>query len=381
MKVTRFRLICLLVVNAFFLTQATGQDIPRSIIFIIADGAGIGQYTLSYYHNDRFSPAAFQHVGLSTTHPMERERVTDSAASGTALSTGVKTNNGLIALDVDSAAIKTVLEYAQDKGMATGLVATYVITHATPAVFAAHVDNRYNYPEIARQMLDAEVTVLFGGGRQLFLSEEEGGPQTINLLDSIAAEGVQVIDTLDGTIDESRPVIGLFADGDLPHANQDRQPTTTAMALQALDILENDPDGFFLMVEESQVDGAGHANDYDYMKSEMASLNDLVDAMLDYQAVHPEVLVVLTADHETGGLAMQNRFVSFIRKNILIRRWFFWRRVMTFSDDQLIAGWTSRDHSSNMVPIFATGPGSEAFDAVVDNIFIGQTLIEYVTSR
>jgi len=381
MRIYRFRLICLLAVNACMLAQATGQDIPRSIILVVADGAGIGHYTLSYYHNDSFAPATFQHVGLSTTHPADSGRVTDSAASGTALSAGVKTNNGLIALDVDSIAVKTVLEYAQEKGMATGLVATYVITHATPAVFAAHVDNRYDYPEIARQMLDAKVDVLFGGGRRLFLSEEEGGPQAINLLDSIAAEGVQVIDTLDGTIDESRPVIGLFADGDLPHADRDRQPTTTAMALQALEILDNDPDGFFLMVEESQVDGGGHANNYEYARSEMASLNDLIDAMLAYQASHPEVLVLLVSDHDTGGLAMQNRFISYIRQRIIIRRWFFWRQEMTSSDNQLIAGWTSRDHTSNMVPIFATGPGSEVFDAVVDNIFIGQTLIEYVTSR
>ncbi len=124
MRNFRFRLIYLLAVNAFFLAQATGQDIPQSIILVVADGAGVGHYTLSYYDNDSFAPAAFQHVGLSATHPVDSGRVTDSAASGTALSTGMKTNNGLIALDVDSAAIKTVLEYAQEKGMATGLVAT-----------------------------------------------------------------------------------------------------------------------------------------------------------------------------------------------------------------------------------------------------------------
>ena len=154
-------------------------------------------------------------------------------------------------------------------------------------------------------------------------------------------------------------MVGLFAEDALPPANKERQPTTTAMALRALEILDNDPDGFFLMVEESQVDWGGHDNDYDYVKSEMASLNDLIDALLAYQAAHPQMLVVLVADHDTGGLAMQRKALG----------------------SGLEAAWTSKSHTSNLVPIFATGPGGEAFDAVVDNTFIGQTLIRYVTSR
>ncbi len=131
------------------------------------------------------------------------------------------------------------------------------------------------------------------------------------------------------------------------------------MAVRALDVLDDDPDGFFLMVEESQVDWSGHGNNFDYVKAEMASLNDLVDALLDYQKGHPEVLVVLVADHETGGLAIQNKVVGAGLKD----------------------AWTTKSHTGNLVPIFATGPGGEAFDAVVDNTFIGNALIEYVNAR
>lgn len=328
-------------------------------MLVIADGTGIGQHTLSYYHNERYAPAAFQHVGLMATHPSNRKKVTDSAAGATALATGVKTCKGAIAMDDNQQPLKTVLEYAREKGLATGLVATSTIISATPAAFAAHVDSRSRHDEIARQMVNAGVTVLFGGGRMYFLSKAEGGEQETDLLDDIAASGVQVVTSLEEPIDENQPVIGLFAEKGLPPSNEGRQPTTTAMALRALEILGHDPDGFFLMVEESQMDWGGHDNDYDYVKSEMASLNDLIDALLAYQAAHPQVLVVLVADHETGGLALQNKATG----------------------NGLIAAWTTKDHTSNLVPIFATGPGGEAFDAVVDNTFIGQTLIKYVTSR
>ncbi len=359
MRLTKFRFISLFASLAILLGQISGQDVPHSIIFIIADGAGVGQHTLSYYLNDRYSPAAFEHVGLVATHPSQRNKVTDSAAGATSLATGVKTYNGAIAVDDDRQPVKTVLEYAQDMDMVTGLVATSTITHATPAAFAAHVESRGEYGEIARQMAKAGVTVLFGGGRKHFLPEAQGGLQETDLLVAMSARGVQVVASLEDRIESGQQAVGLFADEALPPANKGRQPTTAAMAVRALDILDDDPDGFFLMVEESQVDWGSHDHDFDYVKAEMASLNDLVDALLDYQKEHPEVLVVLVADHETGGLAIQNKVVG----------------------DGLKDAWTTKSHSGNLVPIFATGPGSEAFDAVVDNTFIGNALIEYVNAR
>ena len=142
------------------------NNVPRSIIFIIADGTGIGQYSLSYYANGSFPPARFEHVGLVSTHSNDGQcsstckRVTDSAASGTALSSGIKTYNGAIGVDQDTLNVKTMLELAEEKGMATGLVATSTITHATPASFAAHVDHRKKESEIALQYAKQEIDVL-----------------------------------------------------------------------------------------------------------------------------------------------------------------------------------------------------------------------------
>jgi len=328
--------------------QRGAPDLPKSIILIIADGTGVGQHSLSFYKNERYVPAAFDHVGLMTTHPSTRNKVTDSAAAATALATGVKSYNGAIAVDDNRQSLKTVLEYAEEKGLATGLVATSTMTHATPAAFAAHVASRGDQQEIARQMAVSGVDVLFGGGRMYFHSKENGGEQDIDLLVTMTARDIQVVNRLDQPVDPTRRVIGLFAMDGMPAAIEGRSPTTTEMALRAIEILDDDPDGFFLMVEESQVDWACHDNEEERTLGEMASLNDLTDALLAYQTEHPHVLVLLVADHETGGLE---------------------------------AGWVHGSHTGDMVPIFATGPGSEVFDAVVDNTFIGETLIQYVSAR
>ena len=320
---------------------------PQSVIFIIADGAGIGQFTLAYYTLPFFAPARFDHVGLSTTHPQDGAgKVTDSAASGTALATGQKTYNSAISVDAQQQPLKTIAEWAIESGKATGLVATATISHATPAVFAAHVPHRYDEPEIARQMAHSQVQVLFGGGGQFWPD---------SLRQQLQKQQVQVLTDLNSPIDYDRRVVGLFAEGALPPAHENRQPSTVAMTRRAIEILEKDEDGFFLMVEESQIDWAGHANSATFMSAEMASLNELVHYCLDYQSEHPEVLVLLTADHETGGTAVADK-----------------------EPGVLNIEFTSMNHSANMVPVWATGPGADAFDTVLDNTEIGRLLIDFV---
>ena len=270
---------------------------PRSIIFIIADGTGIGQYSLSYYANGSFAPARFDHIGLVATHPNHGEceitckRVTDSAASGTALSAGIKTYNGAIGVDRDTLAIKTMLEWAEEKNMATGLVASSTVTHATPASFAAHVDSRRKEKEIAMQFAESEVDVILGGGKKFWPD---------SLIAAYKSRGGQFIDKMDTPLLQDKRLLGLFADKALPPVHEGRSPSTTDMTRLALSKLEQNSNGFFVMIEESQVDWGGHSNSAEYIKGEMASLNELVDFALDYQIEHPDVLVVLTADHECG---------------------------------------------------------------------------------
>lgn len=329
-------------------------ETPKSIIFIIADGTGIGQISLSYYANSNFSLDRFDHIGLVTTHPNDgKKKVTDSASSGTALATGQKTYNGAIAVDEEENPIKTVVEWAEGFGMATGLVATSTITHATPASFIAHVPFRKMEEEIAVQMAESTVDVLLGGGRKFWtdLIQNENG---ISYLHS-SPENSVVISTLNENALNYKRIIGLFNDSALPTASDGREPTTTEMAKFALKKLEQNKQGFFLMVEESQVDWGGHSNNADYIVGEMESLNNLVEYLLNYQKLHPEVLLLLTADHECGGVALHD------------------------GEDGLIeTKFTSDYHSANFVPVFATGPGAEVFDAVIDNIDIGEILIEFV---
>ena len=357
MRLFRFVLIIVLVLGGIANARSDRQDIPTSIILIIADGMGIGQHTIAYYHTKHYSPAGFEHVGLMATHPADETRVTDSAAGGTAIASGVKTNRKVVGLDADDRPVKTVLEYARDSGMATGLITTAVITDATPAAFATHIKSRYDHKEIARQMANAGIQVLFGGGRKNFLSKEKGGVQDSDLLRVMASKGIQIIDRLNDDLDYSRPVVGLFAMANMPDPPQ-RVPSITEMALKAVDILDDDPDGFFLMVEEERTDDGGHENDDNLTRNNLISLNDLIDALLSYQRSHPQVLVLFVADHETGGWILEEH-----------------------RDQAGVPRWTTTKHTGNLVPIFATGPGGEAFDAVVDNTFIGQTLIRYITSR
>ena len=332
------------------------QDVyPKSIIFIISDGTGIGQYSLSYYANGPFAPARFEHVGLVATHPNDGQcgttckRVTDSAASGTALSSGQKTYNGAIGVDRDTLTIKTMLEWAEEKNMATGLVATSTVTHATPASFAAHVDYRRKEKEIARQFAETEVDVILGGGKKFWPD---------SLIAAYESRGGQFINKIDTPLEKGKRILGLFSEKALPPAHEGRSPSTTEMARLALEKLEQNPNGYFVMIEESQVDWGGHANSAAYIKGEMASLNELVNFVLDYQIDHPDVLVVLTADHECGGVAVHDA-----------------------KDSDLDIRFTSDYHSANFVPVWATGPGAEVFDAFMDNTEIGKQLIEYVKSR
>ena len=326
--------------------------VPKSIIFIIADGTGIGQYTLSYYANGEFAPARFDHIGLVATHPNDGEcassckRVTDSAASGTALSAGTKTYNGAIAVDSDKKPVKTMLEWAKDKGMSTGLVATSTITHATPASFGAHVDYRKKEGAIAEQFALADIDVMLGGGKKFWPD---------SLIKVYEKRGGQFIDDISASLDDEKRLLGLFSNGALKKAHEKRIVSTTQMAKVALKKLHDNPNGFFIMIEESQVDWGGHANSAEYIRSEMESLNELINYTLDYQLKNPDVLVLLTADHECGGVAVHDG-----------------------DNGDLDIRFTSDYHSANFVPVWATGPGASVFDAFMDNTEIGKQLIEYI---
>ena len=274
--------------------------------------------------------------------------MTDSAASGTALSAGIKTYNGAIGVNKDTVMVETMLELAEKKGLSTGIVVTSSVTHATPASFAAHIDYRKKEKEIAIQYTKQNIDVILGGGK-IFWSD--------SLLFEYEQRGAKYIKSLTTPVDKNVRVLGLFSERGMPTYNEGRTPSTTEMAKYAINRLDDNPKGFFVMIEESQVDWGGHANSAEYIKGEMASLNQLVNYVLDYQLNHPDVLVILTADHECGGVAVHDA-----------------------KNSDLDIRFTSDYHSANFVPIFASGPGAEVFDAFMDNTEIGKKLIEYINS-
>jgi alkaline phosphatase len=285
------------------------------IILFIGDGMGEAHRAAARWASAGLDGAlamdALPFSGWASTTAADGS-VTDSAAAATAMATGVKTNNGVIGQDPDGNPLSTILERAQLKGMAVGLVTNTQITHATPAAFAAHVENRSMIVEIADQMLAAGVNVLLGGGEGEFLPASVAGcyPEPGKRIDgrdlvaeAITAGYTYVCDA--GALSTVEPVstthlLGLFADEGMVRPFS---PTLVEMTHVALDVLSQDPDGFFLMVEGGQIDWASHQNNAQDVISDTLGLDDAVSAAMAHPGVAHGALVIVTADHETGGMS------------------------------------------------------------------------------
>jgi alkaline phosphatase len=290
--------------------NVTGVDKPKNIIMVIADGMGPA-YTSAYrYFNDDPATELIEEtifdrlvIGSSSTYPARISGlVTDSAAAATALASGVKTYNGAIGLDVNKNRTETVLEFAKIQGKKTGIVVTSQINHATPAAYLAHNTSRQNYNVIANSYIDEGIKadVYFGGGWQYFLREDR------NLINEFKAAGFQYIDNYNllADLNVDKPVIGLFDNVGLPWALDDNDShRLSTMTKAAIKQLENDQ-GYFMLIEASQVDWAGHANDISAAMAEMTDLAITMQYLEKYAHQHPDTLVILTADHSTGGLTV-----------------------------------------------------------------------------
>lgn len=355
-------LIVALLLFASFQEKTHCPAVPENIILLIGDGMGASQLTSAKYAKGALEVERCPAGGLITTHSID-SMVTDSAASGTAMATGHKTTNGTIAQTPEGAPLKTALEIAEERGKATGLVCTSAITHATPASFAAHVPQRKMQPAIAEQMASKEIEVLFGGGRAFFIPQSEDGSLRTddkNLLDVLATR-MKVITTTEefNALQTPERVAGFFADDGLPRFSEGRIGLP-AMTGKAIRILKRNKKGFFLMVEGSQIDWGGHANDAEYIMAETIDFDDAVGVALDFAEQDGNTLVIITADHETGGFAVLDGSVE--------------ARTITQT------AFTADYHSAAMVPVFAYGPGSEAFGGIHDNTDVGRLIIQYLES-
>jgi alkaline phosphatase len=333
---------------------------PKNIILFIGDGMGVSQLTAAKYVKGELEMERLPIGGLATTHCSDRF-VTDSAAGGTALATGQKTSYHTVSQTPDGKPLKTALEIAEEKGKATGLVCTSAITHATPASFSAHVAKRSMQPEIAEQIAAKEIEVLFGGGLGFFLPQSEKGSLRKDDKDVRASleKWVPVIMTKEEFNDLETPerIAGLFAPNGLPKVSGNRIPLE-AMTRKAIEILSKDKQGFFLMVEGSQIDWACHAHDTDHIFAEMLDFDAAIGAGLDFAEQDGDTLVIVTADHETGGFSVLGGSVA--------------------GNAVTNTAFATGGHSAVMVPVLAYGPGEDSFGGMQDNTDIGKQIIEYL---
>lgn len=335
----------------------TDNTYPKNIILFIGDGMGTAQISALAAVNKNTNFERFQVGGLLKTSSANKY-VTDSAAGGTAYACGVKTNNKFLALSPLKDTLKTVVEYAEEMGRSSGLVVTCQMVHATPASFAAHVNDRYNYNEIARQMAYSNLDVFIGGAREYFIPQSEPGSKREDALDLLAVikNKMPVITTRDGfkTLGEVNRFAYLYS-LETPGKLKDRPFSLKEMTEKALQVLSRNKKGFFLMVEGSQIDWGGHDNDIDYMLSEIKDFDEALAAGLDFAGTNNETLVIVTADHETGGLILDENA----------------------ADEQKVfkAVFSSEHHTGAMVPVFAYGVQAEIFGGIHENTFVGQQMI------
>ena len=272
-----------------------------NVIYMIGDGMSLPQVFGSMIATGQdlvFSQ--FPYIGIVDTRSASNV-ITDSSASGTALACGKKTKNGMVGMDIDSVAMESILDVMAQQGKSTGFVVTCGVTHATPAVFYANEAKRSNYEAIALQMAESEnLNVAIGGGMKHFTQRKD----SLNLVDRMVNElGWKVYDTL-ADIDTTCQKYAVLAAEDHMFMVSERGDFLARGVETALATLNDNANGFFLMVEGSQIDFAAHANDSSFLVDEVMDFNNAIQVALDYAKTHENTLLVVTADHETGGLTL-----------------------------------------------------------------------------
>lgn len=317
---------------------------------MIGDGMGLTQITAGMYSNgNKLELEKFPVVGLHKSYSSDN-LVTDSASGATAFACGIKTYNGAIGVNPDTVAVKTILEEAEEKNYATGLVATSTIVHATPASFIAHQKQRKMYEEIAADFVKTDIDLFIGGGKKYFDRREKDGR---NLYEELAAKDYVVSDYFQEDfknieIDPTKKFAYLTADADPLPVAQGRDYLPSASKKSAEFLAAQDDKPFFLMIEGSQIDWGGHANNSDYIVTEMLDFNKAIGEILKFAAADGETLVIVTADHETGGYSINPGSTM----------------------DSLITEFTTDYHTAVMIPVFAYGPGAELFSGIYENTAI-----------
>jgi alkaline phosphatase len=335
----------------YYTPETANLKQPKNIILMIGDGMGLTQVSAALYSNKRpLNLERFQHIGFHKSYAAG-ELITDSAAGATAFACGIKTYNGAIGVNVDSIPQRNIIEEAEEKGLATGLVATAFIVHATPAAFFAHQPIRVFHENIAADLLKLDIDLLIGGGKKYFDRRETDDR---NLYKELRQKGYVVSDFLTKELQQ----LSFKPTHKIIHFTADRHPVPVTAGRNYLPFASRvapkflkgmgGENGFFLMIEGSQIDWAGHGNEGDLMIAETLDFDRAIGEVLNFAEADGNTLVIVTADHETGGMAINpgSKFGN------------------------LKTAFTTNGHTASLVPVYAFGPGAEEFKGIYENTAI-----------
>ena len=326
-------------------TKEEPKEEPKAVnvIYLIGDGMSLPQvFGTMVATGQDLAFSQFPYVGVVDTRSASNV-ITDSAAGGTALACDKKTKNGMVGMDADTVALESVLDVMAQQGKATGFVVTSYVTHATPATFYAKEEKRSNYDNIDMQMAESQyLNVAIGGGRKHFTQRAD----SLNLIERMENElGWKVYDTLADIDTTCQKYAVLAADGHMPVAAE-RGDFLSRGVRTALATLDDNENGFFLMVEGSQIDFEAHDNDSVGLVNEVVDFSNAINVALDYAKLHENTLVVVAADHETGGMTLIDPQGHYADPAF---------RFATYS------------HTCLPILVYAYGPGAEQFTGWMQN--------------
>jgi len=333
---------------------------PKNVILMIGDGMGLSQLSSTYYYMEE-EPAfsRFKYIGLCRTSA-GNSVVTQSSAAATALSTGYKTYNMAVGVDLDTVARENIVELVSKKGYMTGIIATSSVTDATPAGFYAHQPERYMQAEIARDLVESEIDFFAGGGIKYFLDTTG--------TDLFKENGIEVNFAKLKNIKKPKAGdrYGFLLESDrMPAMLEGRKDFLAKSSAIAIDFLSTGEHGYFLMIEGSQIDWAGHGNQVEYLKTEMNDFEQTVKSVMDYAEADGETLVIVTADHETGGFTLGAAGSNGYDADY----------------STINPTFASTNHSATLVPVLAFGPGAENFIGIYENTEIFHKLVSLIVSE
>ncbi|MCM1449105.1 MAG: alkaline phosphatase [Clostridiales bacterium] len=328
----------------------------KNVILMIGDGMSLAHiYSAWTANRGKLWIENAQYTGLSKTYCLDK-LITDSGAGGTALASGQKTKYHMVGTDGDGRPLKSLIEYAHDKNLASGVAVTCRLWDATPGDFCCHVVDRDNEDQVMADYVETKADVVIGAGWSKMIDRKDGR----NLFDELKGKGFQIARSLDELDKIKKGKVFCVTDSFDTKLPAERGDYLAHAALDAIRIMSKNPNGFFLMIEGSQLDDYGHFNDIDLLMQETHDFDRTVGEIFKWAAKDGETLVVVTADHETGGLTLVDGDLN---------------------EGRIVCKFSTGGHSGVMVPIYAFGPGSENFTGIMENCDIANRIIDLLNLR